>query len=184
MGRREDNELSFDLRTLELGPGEAREVTLPIPVSELVFSDEKYVPTPAEPEGQLQVTQSSSGWHFRLQVSTTFRGPCWRCLETAVLELAADVRDFHAFGRGSNADYDEDLDCEYLDGDSLGVAAMARDALIDLFPATIVCRDDCAGLCPNCGANRNSAPCTCIPDTVDSRWAGLDEIAKRLSSGE
>jgi uncharacterized protein len=181
MGRRGSEDLTLDLRTLDLGPGEAQSLTLEIPVAPVTLGGQRYDASPVSPTATLEVSQSASGWHLRLQIAATFTGPCWRCLEPAVLDLAADVRDFQAFGRGSSTDeYDEDLDCEYLDGDQLDIGAMTRDALIDLFPATILCRDECAGLCPQCGANRNDEPCTCGSGEADPRWSGLAEIAERL----
>jgi uncharacterized protein len=170
-----------------MGPGEARTLTLAVPVAPVTLGAQRYDADPGAPVAALEVSQSASGWHVRLRVASTFTGPCWRCLEPAVLDLEADVRDFQAFGRASASDgYDEDLDCEYLDGDHLDVGSMTRDALIDLFPAVIVCRDDCAGLCPQCGVDRNVTTCICGSDEADPRWSGLAEVAERLrgSSGE
>jgi uncharacterized protein len=46
-------------------------------------------------------------------------------------------------------------------------------ALLDL-PIKRVCRDDCLGICPDCGADRNVKDCDCPREPVDPRWAGLD----------
>jgi uncharacterized protein len=61
---------------------------------------------------------------------------------------------------------------------------MARDALVDLLPARILCRQDCAGLCPTCGVDLNAGPCSCPPAATDSRWAALQQIAERLKAEE
>ncbi len=170
----------LDLRTLDLAPGEARELQIPLAVGRLVIGGEPYRTEPAEPAGRLEVSQSASGRHFRLRFAADLIGPCWRCLAEARIHLEPDIRDYAAFGRGPQAPYDEDLDCEYLDGDGLDAGAMARDALIDLFPARILCRDDCAGLCPTCGADLNAGSCDCGPPAGDSRWDALRELAWRL----
>ena len=174
----------LDLRTLELGPGEARELELPVAVGDITIGGQRYAPDPAEPVTRLEVSQSASGRHFRLRVAAAFVGPCWRCLGEASIPVAADVRDFAAFGRSPGAPFDEDLDCEHLDGDALDVSGMARDALIELLPARILCRDDCRGLCPTCGADLNQGPCGCPPPAADSRWDALREIAERLDAGD
>jgi uncharacterized protein len=44
----------------------------------------------------------------------------------------------------------------------------------------ILCRDDCAGICPSCGTDLNSGSCDCVDDTTDPRWAALGELAQRL----
>ena len=174
----------LDLRSLDMSPGEARDLVIDVPVDDVIIAGQPYRSVPHEPGAQLEVTQSSSGWHFRMRVATSMVGPCWRCLTEATVPLDADVRDYAAFGRSQSVAFDEDLDSEYLDGEALDVGAMARDALVDLLPATILCRADCAGLCPTCGADLNLAPCDCPPPPPDGRWAALEAIAERLGSGE
>ena len=151
-----------------------------VPVEDIVLAGQRYAAHPAEPVAQVEASQSSSGWHFRLKVATELVGPCWRCLNDAHVPLQAEIRDYSAFGRPHGGAYDEDLDCEYLDGEYLDAIGMARDALVDLLPPRILCREDCLGLCPTCGADLNSGNCGCPPPERDSRWAALQEIAERL----
>lgn len=180
MTRRDDAPSTVDLRALELAPGEARELSLPVPVGDVVIGEQAYCAEPPEPVARVEVSQSASGWHFRVRARADLVGACWRCLEPARVALAADTRDFQAFGRPAGAPYDEDLDCEYLEGEVLDAGAMARDALIDLLPATILCRPDCAGLCPTCGTDLNVGTCDCPADLPDARWDALREVAERL----
>jgi uncharacterized protein len=184
VARQGDMLRALDLRSLELGPGEARDLHIDVVVEDVIIAGQPYRSVPREPTARLEVNQSSSGWHFRMRVATSMVGPCWRCLTQATVTLDADVRDYAAFDRSPGAAFDEDLDSEYLDGEALDVIAMARDALVDLLPATILCRPDCAGLCPTCGADLNLGSCRCPPPPPDSRWAGLEAIAQRLESGE
>jgi uncharacterized protein len=180
MSQRDDRPRPFDLRSLDLAPGEARELELALEPGDLSVGGQRYAIEPKDLVGRVEIGQSASGWHFRLRASAEVIGPCWRCLETARIPVEVDVRDFAAFGRESDAPYDEDLDCEYLDGDALDVHGMGREAIIDLLPATILCHDDCAGLCAMCGANLNDGPCECPPSPTDSRWDALKVIAERL----
>jgi uncharacterized protein len=48
-----------------------------------------------------------------------------------------------------------------------------RQTVLLGIPQKLVCREDCLGLCPSCGANRNTAPCTCADAAVDPRWERL-----------
>lgn len=177
---RERGHEPLDLRTLDLAPGEARELEVPLAIGPLVIGGEPYRTEPAEPAGRLEVSQSASGRHFRLRFAAGLVGPCWRCLAESRIHLRPDVRDYAAFGRAAHAPWDEDLDCEYLEGDALDVSAMARDALVDLVPPTILCREECAGLCPTCGADLNAGSCSCPPPAGDSRWDALRDLASRL----
>ena len=60
------------------------------------------------------------------------------------------------------------------------MATWARDAVAEAVPATLLCRADCAGLCPHCGTNLNEGSCDCEEDTSDPRWDALREVAERL----
>ncbi len=183
-GRRDEGSRAFDLRALELTPGQARAFELSIPVDDIVLAGQRYAAHPREPVAHVEASQSSSGWHFRLQVATELTGPCWRCLNDAHVPLQAEIRDYSAFDRPYSEGYDEDLDCEYLTGEDLDVIGMARDALLDLLPARILCRADCAGLCPTCGVDLNAGACNCPAEATDHRWAALQEIAERLKSDQ
>lgn len=56
---------------------------------------------------------------------------------------------------------------------SLDLAAPLREELLLALPTYRLCREDCAGLCPSCGANRNESPCGCSTEEIDPRWAAL-----------
>jgi len=69
---------------------------------------------------------------------------------------------------------------EYLEGDMLAVSTWARDALALALPDKILCRPDCAGLCPVCGKNLNDEPHTHEETVVDARWAALEALRDEL----
>lgn len=58
----------------------------------------------------------------------------------------------------------------------LDLAPLVREAVLLALPDAPLCRPDCAGLCPTCGADRNDNPCGCDTATVDPRWSALDEL--------
>ena len=185
-----------DLRALDLASGAGTRLDLEVPVEALSIAGQDYAvfAGPAGSGGagagqavqgvlpvRLDVSRSPSGWLFRLRLSAEVRGPCFRCLGDARVPLAIDTREFAATGRGENAPFDEDLDSEYLQGERLDVAAWARDAVVEALPDVIACRDDCAGICPTCGADLNAGPCDCPPAVeTDPRWGPLAALAERL----
>jgi uncharacterized protein len=95
----------------------------------------------------------------RLSASLSFR--CSRCGEA--FRAAVEERAF---------EYATELPagCESVD-----LTPETRESILLAFPTYPVCRADCKGLCPQCGANRNKAPCQCRPST-DDRWGGLDKL--------
>ena len=75
------------------------------------------------------------------------------------------------------------MECLYLVDDVLEIADWVRDAIAEDLPSTILCDEDCAGLCPSCGENRNLVRCKCARPDIDPRWSGLAELAQRLEIG-
>ena len=98
-----------------------------------------------------------------------------------------ESEEFQAEGRGPDDPFDDDLDSAYVEDGRLDLAGWARDAIAESVPALILCREDCAGLCPTCGANRNEVDCGCVPDETDPRWdalRGLSSAAAGTPLGE
>jgi uncharacterized protein len=171
---------TLDLRSLDLAPGAATELRLRVPPVALRLGGQEYAVEPETPEVRLEASRSLSGLHLRLRTEVDMVGPCWRCLEGARTHLSIDATEFSAEGRPPDAEFDEDLDSAYVEGDILDLALWARDSIAEAVPAVVLCREDCAGLCPTCGADLNQGPCGCVHDVTDPRWAALDELAERL----
>jgi uncharacterized protein len=94
-----------------------------------------------------------------------------RCLQPAAPRFEVDAREVDRPGEG------EELDSPYVSADQvLDVRAWARDALALELPAQIVCREDCAGLCAQCGADLNADPDHAHEPEPDPRWAKLREL--------
>jgi uncharacterized protein len=126
---------------------------------------------PAEIEAIIDVSRTThGGYALRLRFSAGITGPCMRCLEPAMPKTAVDAREVDQPGGG------EDLRSPYVKGEELDLAAWARDAYALTLPAQVVCREDCAGLCPECGANLNEQPDHAHEREPDPRWAKLREL--------
>ena len=111
------------------------------------------------------------GWALRLRFSASLHGPCMRCLEPAEPVFDVDVREVNQPGGG------DELTSPYVSGDEeLDLARWARDALALELPAQLTCREDCAGLCGQCGANLNEDPEHRHEAAPDPRWAKLGEL--------
>ena len=178
-----------DLRALDLASGAGTRLDLEVPVEGLSIAGQGYSLLAGEGSGEgvlpvrLDVSRSPSGWLFRLRLAAEVTGPCFRCLGDARVPLVIDTREFAATGRGESAPFDEDLDSEYLEGERLDVAAWTRDAVAEALPDVIACREDCAGICPTCGADLNAGPCDCPPVVeADPRWGPLAALAERLEA--
>ena len=103
-------------------------------------------------------------------VTVTWDDECRRCLRALVETSAVPVDELYQ-------QHVSDPDAFELGTDALDLAPMVRDAvLLALAGPPPLCRPDCAGICPVCGADRNEAPCACDTEVRDDRWAALDAL--------
>ena len=63
-----------------------------------------------------------------------------------------------------------------LEGEEVDLAGPLRDNLLLELPSTVLCREECAGLCPACGADRNTTDCGCDLTVPDPRWDALRDL--------
>jgi uncharacterized protein len=101
-------------------------------------------------------------------------GECVRCLDPVEGEISTPFQElfFHAEQEVEGADEDEIL---RLTGDQLDLEPVVRDSLVPALPLAPVCRDDCPGLCPECGARLADDPGH-GHEVIDPRWAALAEL--------
>jgi uncharacterized protein len=161
---------SFDLARLSLKPGEARRLDLDVELGDFTFGADRYAAEPPVVPVRLDLTRMASGWSLRLRLQAALKGPCMRCLEPAQPLIDVDAREISQPGGG------EELLSPYVLGEELDLRGWAHDAFALALPAQITCREDCAGLCPTCGANLNEHPDHEHEAQVDPRWAKLSEL--------
>jgi uncharacterized protein len=161
---------SFDLGGLRLSPGEGRRLDLNVSLGAFDFSDERYDTPPAIPVTLDVSRMVGGGYSLRLRFESQITGPCMRCLEAASPTTSVDAREVDQPGGG------EELTSPYLHGDELDLHAWAHDAYALALPPQVLCRPDCLGLCPECGANLNADPDHAHEAAPDPRWAKLREL--------
>jgi uncharacterized protein len=163
---------SFDLAGLRLTSGEGRRLDLGVALPAFELGGERYPAVPEVVQVRLDISRTTGdGYALRLRFNAGLEGPCMRCLEPAAPVFEVDAREVSQPGAG------EELDSPYVQDGVLDLAGWARDALALALPATLLCRPDCAGLCPVCGAELNAAgPEHSHEAAPDPRWAKLAEL--------
>jgi uncharacterized protein len=107
------------------------------------------------------------------RVATQWVGDCRRCLGPVTGTMDVVVRELYQ----PRPDND---DAFAIDGDFLDLEPLVREAVLLELPLAPLCRPDCAGLCPECGADRNETDCGHTEVSGDPRWAALEELRERL----
>jgi uncharacterized protein len=167
---------SFNLRQVRLRSGEEYRDEIELELEPFELGGERYLPVPDKVPAELAMTRASTGTVFELGFTTRLHGPCYRCLGDAVLEIPTAAREYQA----TNPDGSEELRNPYLRDDNLDLSTWARDAVALALPDKILCRADCAGLCPVCGKNLNDEPHEHEDDVTDSRWSELERLREKL----
>jgi len=73
-----------------------------------------------------------------------------------------------------------DTEIGYYQGEGLLLEDVLKEQILLAVPIRVLCSEDCLGLCPQCGQNRNVSPCNCVEKITDPRWAALAEIKEKL----
>ena len=172
--RSRDRTFIVEVAALLRQPGSRRHIRIEGQLPELEVSSAS-VPADATVifDGVLEAV--SEGILVTGKVVTPWQGICRRCLEPAVGVVEDDVCELCC--------EDGDIEMTYpLHGDLLDLAPVVRDACILDLPLAPLCRADCAGLCPECGVNRNLEQCSCGAP-IDIRWAALGVLADEAEGG-
>ncbi len=161
-----------DLRTLRLRPGEVRRETFDVELEPFLLGGQRYEATPATIPVELEIAQASGATVFDMRLEAHLSGVCMRCLGFAEIARGVRAREFHDF----DAPAADELHSDYVVDQHLQLGAWARDAVALELPEQILCREDCAGLCPVCGKDLNVEPHEHVERDPDPRWAALESL--------
>jgi uncharacterized protein len=124
-------------------------------------------------------------------VDATMSGECGRCLDPVSAPLQVEIQELYSYpdsgpyGSRSGGHSDDDDEIPSLVDDLIDLEPVLRDALVLALPMSPLCREDCPGLCPDCGEQLAELPEDHSHDAVDPRWAalaGLRDQAQPASS--
>lgn len=167
---------SIDLLRLRLRPGEVRREPVDVELEPFLLGGQRYEAHPETIPVEVDITQASGATVFDVHLQAKLTGPCMRCLGYAEVEVDTKAREFH----DPAAVPADALRSDYVVEDQLEVATWARDAIALALPEQILCRADCAGLCPVCGKDLNLEPHEHVEDRIDPRWAALESLRDQL----
>ena len=163
----------FDLGGLRLTSGEGRRLELEVALDPFELGGERYARRTGADPGRARRLQDD---RRRLRAAAALRGSAGRARACAAWPTprrssTVDAREVSQPGGG------DELESPYVEQGVLDLRAWARDALALALPAQMLCRPDCAGLCPVCGVDSTEAgPSISHEREPDPRWAKLSEL--------
>lgn len=118
---------------------------------------------------------------IRGKLTVTVEKPCDRCLEPArhTVDLPFDLFYRPVVKEEAHGEVhleEGEIDLSFYEGDGVALPDALRDFVLLSMPMKLFCREECQGLCPVCGGNRNTQACSCEVKPKDERWAALRNL--------
>ena len=157
-----------------------------VPAGEIEFDNKVSQASVLHAEGVAELvnhTLAEIRMQGELQVSVT--APCDRCLEPVSLPISRPFDLIYAPASeapdaGEKEIDDDAIEVGYYEGNGLLLNDVLREVVLLALPMQLVCREDCKGICPVCGQNRNQRECQCQTSAVDDRWQKLKDLRTEI----
>jgi uncharacterized protein len=167
--------LVIDTRELGRRPGSMRSLTRSFPAPGNLTVDVVGVPQGSPVDLDLRLESVMEGVLVSATAQAEVAGECVRCLDPITRSVEVSMQELYAYpGRERDVD-DDDAELPVLEGDLIDLEPVLRDAVVLALPLRPLCRDDCPGLCPECGARLADDPAH-GHEEADPRWAALQGL--------
>jgi uncharacterized protein len=176
--------LVLDTRDLPRRPGAMRTVKRTVPAPEELGLALVSVPTGADLHLDLRLESVSEGVLVSGTVTAEVVGECGRCLRPIGETLDVTLQELYAYKDSATDETAEEDEVHRLQGDLLDLEPALRDAVVLALPSHPVCREDCPGLCPDCGVPLDELPAGHRHEQLDPRWAALNRLTTEQSEKE
>ena len=129
-----------------------------------------------------EITKKGDAYYLNGKYEIDVQAECDVCLQQVTIHLDNDF-DLSLFTAEDRIEPDRDIEIsvqepniDYYEGQKIHITQYFEDQLLLDMPITIRCREDCKGICPTCGVNRNTESCQCRDETVNSPFSILKDL--------
>jgi len=159
--------------------GATKDVHVVARAEEFAFDDPRIADT-ADVAVNIHLESGTGGIVATGDTCVGWSSQCRRCLRPVAGESRSELHEVFAREAARGEVSLADPDALPLTGDQIDFVPVVREVVLLGLPLAPLCRPDCPGLCPRCGADLADNPCTCVVRTRDERWAALDELIDPL----
>jgi uncharacterized protein len=170
--------LVLDTRELGRRPGSQRQKSFSAPAPAELGIEVLGVPEGSPIEFDIRLEAVMEGVLVTGTAAAGLVGECVRCLEEIRDEIEVDFQELFVYEEKDEQNDDEDAGTSRLEGDLLDLEPLLRDAVVLSLPFQPLCRDDCPGLCIECGARLADDPDHQHEEPIDPRWAALQKLTQ------
>ena len=147
------------------GPAHSQDTQFDVPAVRL--ADDLYL---EYIRGPIRLSRTREGILVQGHLDVGVSGECYRCLDPVHQEIGIDIEELYTYPVSVGVEF-----CVHEDG-ILDLTPLLRAEVLIATSRGLLCRDDCRGLCPQCGANRNHTTCSCDEGAIDPRLAKLKQL--------
>jgi uncharacterized protein len=169
--------LVLDTRELGRRAGSQTQVSQKVPAPADLGIDVLSVPEGSPVELDLRLEGVLEGVLVTGTARAVVEGECARCLEPIHDPVEVTLQELFVYDGDQDAS-DEDDETSMLEDDLLDLEPLLRDAVVLALPFQPLCREDCPGLCPDCGVRLADQPDHAHDEAIDPRWAALQSLSE------
>jgi uncharacterized protein len=171
--------LVLDTRELPRRPGALRTVKRVAPAPADLGVELIGVPEGADLDLDLRLESVSEGVLVSGTVTGPVRGECGRCLREINDSVVVRIQELYAYENSTTDSTTDEDEVGRMQGDLIDLEPALRDAVVLTLPTNPLCREDCPGLCPECGVHWDDLPADHSHQQIDPRWAGLSQLTRK-----
>jgi uncharacterized protein len=171
--------LVLDTRQLARRPGAMRTVQRVVPAPADLGIQLIRVPEGVDLNLDLRLESVSEGVLVSGTVSAPTAGECGRCLRPITGSITVPVQELYAYEHSTTDETTDEDEVGRMQGDLIDLEPAVRDAIVLALPTNPLCRDDCPGLCPECGVHWDELPADHSHQLLDPRWAELSQLIRK-----
>ncbi|MGH3738163.1 MAG: YceD family protein [Micromonosporaceae bacterium] len=168
--------LALDTRELPRRPGSMRVVERTVPAPKDLGLELIGVPEGADISLQLRMESVTEGILVTGTASMPVDGECGRCLRPIEDTLDVAIQELYAYPHSTTEATTDEEEVQRLQDDYADLEPPLRDAVVFALPTHPLCREDCPGLCVECGVHWDDLPADHSHQQLDPRWVALGNL--------
>jgi uncharacterized protein len=172
--------LVLDTRDLPRRPGAMRTVNRTVPAPDGLGLELIGVQPGTDLTLDLRLESVSEGVLVSGTVTGAIAGECGRCLRPISDESGVEIQELYAYEHSTTDETTEPDEVGRMQGDLIDLEPTLRDMVVLALPVNPLCREDCPGLCPECGVHWDDLPRDHRHGLVDPRWATLSQLKPEI----
>lgn len=183
MTAQQGGDLSVEVKELRGRPGTLDTLTRTVPMPAEFSTVLIGLPAGEDLDLDLRLESVHEGVLVTGTASGRAQGQCGRCLDELSYPLTVDVMQLFTYPERAEKDSDDEEERLVTDGLTVELEPVLRDLMVSALPFQPVCREECPGLCSQCGFRMEDDPHH-AHEQIDPRWAALAGLAEDLEGSE